>query len=198
MSNEPIKLDAFLSHAHADAAWVEDMAGRLGDECGFNVWLDKWVLVPGKSWQQAMARGLEEASCCVVFLGARTPEGWCQQETERALDRQVRDQDFRFIPVLLPDASADPEPSFVGLRTWADFREGQDEEYAFHVLRQGILGKPIGRWKKAENVDVAGAYSTCEEKLLELRRLRGMVHEEVAIEFERRILDRWLDEGADE
>src|ERR671912_600858 len=98
--------DTFLSHSHDDAAWVEALARRLEDECGFKVWLDRWVLVPGKSWQQAIARGLEEVGSCAVFIGAKTPKGWFQQEIERALDLQTRNSDFRVIPVLMPDADS--------------------------------------------------------------------------------------------
>ena len=51
------RFDTFLSHSHDDAEWVERLAKRLEDECGFRIWLDKWILVPGKSWQQEMKKG---------------------------------------------------------------------------------------------------------------------------------------------
>src|SRR5688500_15590793 len=134
--------DAFLSHSHADAAWVEALARRLEDTRGLKVWLDRWVLVPGKSWQQTMARGLEEAKSCALFVGATTPTGWFQREIERALDLQTKNAEFRVVPVLLPDADPDNVPGFASLHTWADFRDGQDHDYAFHVLCQGIKGEP--------------------------------------------------------
>jgi hypothetical protein len=40
--------DAFLSHSHQDAEIIEALARRLEDEAGLRVWLDKWVLVPGR------------------------------------------------------------------------------------------------------------------------------------------------------
>src|ERR1051326_5590952 len=118
--------DAFLSHSHDDATWVEALARRLEDECDFRIWLDRWVLVPGKSWQRAMTRGLEETTTCAVCIGAHTPKGWFQEEIERALDLQTRDDSFRVIPVLLPDGNPESAPGFLTLRTWADFRNGKD------------------------------------------------------------------------
>ena len=47
--------DAFLSHSHEDAEIVEALATRLEDDAGLRVWLDKWVLVPGEPWRQAIA-----------------------------------------------------------------------------------------------------------------------------------------------
>lgn len=189
-------MDAFLSHSHDDAAWVEALAIRLEDEFGFKVWLDKWVLVPGKSWQQGMARGLEEARCCAVFIGANTPKGWFQQEIERALELQTRNPDFRVIPVLMPDADPNVISGFLSLRTWADFREGQDQDYALHVLRQGIKGEPIGRWPRNNDGKPEGTLHKYEQRINELARFRSLgVHEAVIIEFERKILEKWLDDG---
>jgi hypothetical protein len=125
------EFDAFLSHSHADAEWVERLAQRLEDECGFRVWLDRWHLVPGESWQQEMAIGLDRAKTCIVCVGSTTPQGWFRQEIERALDIQSKDNGFRVIPLLLPDVSAQNVLQFLSLRTWADFRHGKDEQYAY-------------------------------------------------------------------
>ena len=184
----------FLSHSHNDALQVEVLARRLEDECGLSVWLDKWVLVPGKNWQQAMARGLEEASSCAVFIGATTPTGWFQEEIERALDLQTRHSDFRVIPVLLPDADPARVPAFLSLRTWVDFRNGQDQDYAFHVLRQGIKGEPVGRWPVEGESRPEERLRLYEQKFEELGRFRRHLHSEVLIEYERKILDKWLDD----
>jgi len=194
MSSSSAHFDAFLSHSHDDAPWVESLARRLEDECGFKVWLDRWTLIPGKSWQQAMAKGLQEASSCAVCIGDKTPRGWFQEEIERAVDRQTKDPDFRVIPVLLPLAAADYVPDFLSLRTWADFRNGNDEKYALHVLKQGIKGEPIGRWPLGESVAQFDELQTYEKKIIELRRLHALgLHDEVVIEFERRILTKWFD-----
>lgn len=191
----------FLSHSHQYGDWVEALAGRLEDEHGFRVWLDRWVLIPGESWQQEMAKGLEEANACAACLGQKTSKGWFQQEVEKALNRQASDTGFRVIPLLLPDAPPDPAeliPAFLDLRTWVDYREGSDPDYAFHVLVQGIKGQPIGRWpltrQNTPTSSTESRYSIAEHKLQELRKLRavGEISEAVRIEYEQKILSSWL------
>lgn len=195
MTSKRKPFHAFLSHSHDDSAWVEALARRLEDECGFTVWLDKWILVPGKSWQQAMAKGLSEAETCAVCVGAHTPKGWFREEIERALDLQTRDTNFRVIPVLLPDATRSLVPEFLSLRMWADFSKGQDEEYAFHVVKQGIKGEPIGRWPLVSNRSEKAQVEKYEERLKELNRFESIgLSKEVRIEFERLVLGEWLRE----
>ena len=48
MTSSGAHFDAFLSHSHEDTSWIEGLARRLEDECGFTIWLDRWVLGPGK------------------------------------------------------------------------------------------------------------------------------------------------------
>jgi hypothetical protein len=172
-----VSTDVFLSHSHNDAPWVEALACRLVDECRFKVWLDKWILVPGKSWQQAIAPGLEEAASCAVFIGASTPKGWFREEIERALDLQTRNPSFRVIPVLLPDAKSACVPGFLSLRTWADFRKGQDWDFAFHVLLQGIKDEAIGRWPANNDNSSSRRFRRYEQMFGELARFRDLREE---------------------
>jgi hypothetical protein len=37
------KYHVLLSYSHQDGDWVEALAGRLEDEYGFRIWLDRWV-----------------------------------------------------------------------------------------------------------------------------------------------------------
>jgi TIR domain len=160
-------------------------------------------LIPGTSWQQEMAKGLEGADTCAVFLGKETPRGWFQQEIEKALNRQASNPGFRVIPVLLPEAPSNPTeimPGFLDLRTWADFREGSDSEYAFNVLVSGIKGTPVGRWPiAAPGTPISGGesrYEIAERKLKEFRKLRaaGEISDAVRRETEHKILSPWLEE----
>lgn len=93
-TKEEETFDVFLSHSHTDAAWVEKLAMRLEDHAKLRVWLDKWILVPGERWQQAIARGLHQAKSCAVCISNQTPEGWFREEIERAINRQNKDSFF--------------------------------------------------------------------------------------------------------
>ena len=139
--------DVFLSHSHTDGAYVEKLAELLEDKSGLKAWLDKWVIIPGGSFQQDIVKGLEEAKSCAVFLGAKEAGGWFQKEYEAALNRQAEDQTFRVIPVLLPGADPKAVNIFLKLNDWVDFREEKDFEYALHRLTSGVKGVAPGRWK---------------------------------------------------
>ena len=190
-----VRYDVFLSHSHLDADWVEELARRLEDEYEIRPWLDRWVLIPGKPWQRAMARGLEQATSCAVCLGQHTPRGWFEKEVEKALNRQAKDTEFRVIPILLP--GADPtaaetlQETFLDLNTWVDFGERSDLERAHHLLACGVKGIAPGRWTPS----TMSPRPDIVEKLRQLRQLRqaSLVDETVAVEIQRKILDKLLE-----
>lgn len=190
------RFDVFLSHSHTDAEWVEDLAKQLEDQEGFHVWLDKWVLVPGRHWQQGMARGLDEADCCAVCIGEHTPNGWFKEEIQRALNRQVQYPSFRVLPLLLPNSKTVNVDDFLELRTWVDFREGSDRNYSFYQLACGIRGVSPGRWVSQETT-ISEVESDVEDKLRQLRRFRSnnLVDDQVALELQRELLLRHLIKG---
>ena len=186
---EPEHFDVFLSHFHEDTEWVEHLAERLEDEHGFQVWLDKWVLIPGEEWQPALARGLDRARSYAVCLGARTPSGWFNQEVQRALNRQTNYPQFRVIPLLLPGSLDDQMPLFLELRTWVDFRNPDDLDDAFYLLSCGIRGVPPGR--RVRNPSSPGLYDSIEDKLRKLRRLEEgkLIDSIVAQEGQRQLVE---------
>jgi hypothetical protein len=140
--------DVFLSHNSADKPIVEMLATRLQDEASLVLFLDKWHLVPGEPWQEALEKALDESATCAVFLGPSGLGSWENEEMRSALEDRVRKKRFRVIPVLLP--GADPKdsrtlPRFLHRVTWVDFRSGIDDAETFHRLVAGIRGETPGR-----------------------------------------------------
>jgi len=144
--------DVFLSHSHSDANYVQKLAELLAKQKALRPWLDKWVVSPGGSFQQAITKGLKEAKSCAVFLGAKKAGGWFEKEYEAALNRQAEDKSFRVIPVLLRGADPKSINIFLELNDWVDFREAKDFDYAFHRLTCGIKGVPPGRWPPTKSL----------------------------------------------
>ncbi len=130
--------DVFLSHSSRDKPAVEKLARALRDQ-GLKPFLDKWHLVPGEPWQEALEDALDQSATCAVFLGPDGIRPWQNEEMRAALDERVQDSDFRVIPVLLEGASK-PErkqlPRFLRRLTWVDFRFGTRA----HNLRRLIAG----------------------------------------------------------
>lgn len=182
--------DVFLSHSHLDSGYAEDLAKKLEDKAGLTVWLDKWILVPGEHWQQEMARGLNGANSCAVCIGAETPSGWFKEEIERALNRQTKEKNFRVIPVLLPNSQKVNVDDFLELRTWVDFEDDIQNDYAIHVLISGIQGVAPGRFQERNAPD--SLHRQVRDNLLKIRELRDehLIDVEIAQEYQRRLIDK--------
>jgi hypothetical protein len=185
--------DVFLSHAHTEAEAVESLAANLEDEHAIKVWLDRWVLIPGEHWQQEMAKGLDQARTCAVCVGNNTPSGWFSEEIQRALNRQTKDKSFRVIPVILPEGNRDLVDNFLELRTWVDFRAGIQDVGALHLLLCGIKGIPPGRGPRTATHG-ANNIGSLKSRLADLRDLRtqNLIDAEIALEYQRRILDEHM------
>jgi nucleotide-binding universal stress UspA family protein len=66
------RYDVFLSHASADKPAVEHLARKLREE-GLEPFLDKWHLIPGDPWQEALEEALDQSRACAVFIGSSAP-----------------------------------------------------------------------------------------------------------------------------
>lgn len=141
---EPDSLfDVFLSHNSEDKKEVEFIAQWLAEHEGLTPWLDKWNLVPGEPWQEAIEEALNASKTCAVFLGASGLGPWENEEMRAALDIRIWRRDFRVIPVLLPGASLPDRgklPIFLSRSVWVNLRDGLDDEEGLRSLAAGIRG----------------------------------------------------------
>ncbi len=139
--------DIFLSHNSADKPAVESIAHKL-KSAGLEPWLDKWYLVPGKTFQTGLADALRNSAACAVFIGPKGVGDWSREEVLVAQDRAAKEAGYRLIPILLPGVD-DPLdysklPPSLTQRTWVDFRVGLDDERPLRLLINAIRGKPPG------------------------------------------------------
>jgi hypothetical protein len=142
------KIQVFLSHATADKPSVEELAIVL-QKRGIEPRLDRWHLVPGNPWQEAIEKALGECAACAVFIGPSAIGPWQNAEMRAAIERRVSDKTHRFrvIPVLLPGAERPQRsslPMFLVATTWVEFHKSLDDEDALHRLECGIRGIPPG------------------------------------------------------
>ena len=57
------RYDVFLSHSSIDKPFVEELARRL-KQAGIEPFLDKWNLIPGQPWQEALEAALSQSAAC--------------------------------------------------------------------------------------------------------------------------------------
>ncbi len=144
MTTQPYAV--FLSYNSQDEELVEKVAIYLDEKAKLRPWFDKWSLIPGDPWVRNLEHGLKSSSNCAVFVGADGLGPWEHPEVELALRRQVKNKNFRVIPVLLPNAPTEPDlPAFLEGNSWIDFRKGLDDVNALWRLECGIRGINPGR-----------------------------------------------------
>jgi len=187
--------DVFLSHSHEDSGVIEMLAKKLEDEKNLHVWLDKWVIIPGKHWQQEIQKGLNQAKTCAVFIGEKKTEGWFREEVETALIRQAQDETFRVIPVILPNANKLDIDQFVSLHDWIDFSHGLNDKKEFHRLVCGIKGVPPGRGpiEETTNKDILEEDSLKEARVIltKIRQLQreNLIDDLISSDYQKKTLD---------
>jgi hypothetical protein len=129
--------DVFLCHKNEDKPAVKGLGTQLKD-LGILPWLDEWELRPGLPWQRLLEEQIGQIKSVAVFVGRQGIGPWQQQELEAFL-REFVSRGCPVIPVLLPDAPAEPQlPIFLGGYTWVDFRK-QDPD-PLEQLIWGITG----------------------------------------------------------
>jgi hypothetical protein len=120
----------FLCHNGADKSEVECIANKVLAN-GIHPWLDKWNLVPGEPFQEAIENALATCHSCAVFVEKSSSAPWQNQEMRTAIARRVGQTDgsFPVIPVLLPGACHPPVafPAFLSGTTWVVFKSSLDE-----------------------------------------------------------------------
>lgn len=147
MAETQFNFDVFLSHSSKDKPAVETIARLLRDEHQIKAWLDKWNLVPGEPWQDALEDALDDSQTFAVFLGPSGIGPWENEEMRSAIEDRVQDKSRRVIPVLLPGAPDNKDlkiPRFLRRATWVDFRSGLDDKEALYRLFCGITGQAPG------------------------------------------------------
>jgi hypothetical protein len=141
--------DVFFSYNWRDYAEVEAVARDLHQQ-GLNVFLDRWYLVPGRPWPQALEEVLSSCRSVAIFIGPQGMGPWQQREKYLALSRQTGQPDFPFpvIPILLP--GSDPPIGFLSQNTWVDLRQQLDDPLSLAILQAAVRGEPPGPDLKAQ------------------------------------------------
>ncbi|MFD9717412.1 TIR domain-containing protein [Streptomyces sp. NPDC059076] len=151
MRNEDLRptltYDAFISYNSADLDVVQTLAEELRER-GFHVFLDHWCLVRGEPWQEALSEALDSTPCCLVMCGPNGFGPWQSEEVHAAIEKRVRGETMRIVPILLPGSadSAWRSVPFLGRFAACDYRQSleQDRILEFEGIIAGIRGEAPG------------------------------------------------------
>ena len=147
-----MNFDVFLSHNSKDKPAVESIAHKLQETYSLKCWLDKWNLIPGEPWQEALEEALDDCQTVAVFVGPNIISPWENEEMRSALEVRVHDKDRRIVPVLLPGAPAGeikpgvlkglPPGSYLPFPRNEKFVGREDDLENLHAALQG--GESVG------------------------------------------------------
>lgn len=112
--------DAFLSHAHKDQAFVDQLYRWLTEKAGFRVWYDAKELAGGALLATELQNAIEQCRGLILIASPDAlKSGWVKNEYNVAMDESANSPDFRVIPLRL--AEADASQLVRGIK-WIDIR----------------------------------------------------------------------------
>jgi tetratricopeptide (TPR) repeat protein len=138
-SSKGDNFNVFLSYNSEEFETVRQLASTLKAR-RIRVWLDRWELIPGRPWQDAIEAVMERIESAAVLVGGAGLGPWQNQEMRSYLDEFVQ-RGLPVIPVLLPGSTSAPElPRFLRSFTWVDLRDGLTDSGIDHLI-WGITGE---------------------------------------------------------
>ena len=119
------KFHLFLSHAHADKAFVDDLHTWLSDVSGIPTWYDARQLPAGATIATYLADSITQCRAMIIVLSKTSVgSGWVKEEYEAGIGQRTQLKDFRIIPVRIEDCEI---PGFLKTTKWVDLVQGQKE-----------------------------------------------------------------------
>ena len=216
---EPIKL--FFSYSHKDEALRDELAEHLANlrrQEKINVWHDRKIPAGGE-WRNEIDGHLNSADLILLLISpAFLDSDFCyQDEMQRALDRHEAGEAF-VIPIILRPVDwqgspfeklqalpKDAKPVSVWANrdeAWLDVAQGLRiavEKLTATIPRPKPLvcevkSRPPKR-KRPQEPTRPKADSITKSKLQELQQFvrEELIHENIALEIQRKIMDRWLE-----
>jgi hypothetical protein len=101
-----MKWDFFIAYAKADEWWAE----RLYDGLRRTVkpFLDKYCLLPGDRWTQAIREAHNRSSCTILVITNNTPKSWYAESEYLHAINMARTRKHRVVPIFCGEPSEIP------------------------------------------------------------------------------------------
>jgi hypothetical protein len=155
------QFDAFLSHAHADRTFADELYQWLGNTCGLNIWYDAVKMAGGTGIGSGLQSAIEECRGLLLVGSADAiSRGWIKEELEIARVELADSEDFRIVPLRL--ANADVAGLIKG-HSWIDLPTGQlDGGVAAQILRAFYPGDNRLDPRTSRDVYVSGSWQSVD------------------------------------
>src|SRR5271166_4927074 len=96
---------AFLSHAHVDRAFVDELYRFLAEDAALSIWYDAKEMTGGQGIGSGLQAAIEKCRAVLLVASALAiTKGWVQDELEIARVEHGDHRDFRIVPLRIGDA----------------------------------------------------------------------------------------------
>ena len=140
-----IKWDAFISYRSVNRQWVLALYDTLV-QAGFEVFLDQFVLVPGKSLDLSLQENLEESGAGLLVWSKDSDSDWVKREhTAMRVLTDRRKQEVLPFESVVAKLDGTELPLLLADSLWVDFAPYPEGPRGGELLRlmHGIVGKPL-------------------------------------------------------
>lgn len=142
-----IDWDVFVSYRSLDRLWSIALYDVL-TQCGYKVFLDQFVLVPGKGLTSQLGRNLERSASGVLLWSERAEDSkWVEKEIDLMSTKQTNstnsDVPFNFVVASLDGKTP---PGLMAGQLYVDFSEYPDGPMGSGLVQLtcGLQGNPLG------------------------------------------------------
>ena len=143
---ENFKWDVFISYRSLDRIWAISLYDML-TQCGYTVFLDQFVLVPGKGLASQLGKNLDSSASGVLIWSQNTADSqWVEAELDSMMHKKNEtigtDSPFFFVVASL---DGQKPPGLQGGQLYLDFSEYVDGPMGADLVRLtcGLAGKAL-------------------------------------------------------
>jgi hypothetical protein len=124
---------AFLSHAHIDKSFVEQLYYWLNIKAGIPIWYDKYNLPPSANIATELPNAISQCHSMIIIVSkASLKSGWVEAEHSAAMIQKAKHKQYQIISIRIEDCEL---PGFLPEYICIDaFDKKVDTKLAFELL----------------------------------------------------------------
>lgn len=151
------QFDAFLSHAHADRVFVDELYRWLSEVSGLNIWYDAKEMAGGDKIGAALQRGVEASQALLLVASPEAIQrGWVIEELDVARVERGDYPDFRIVPLRLGNAEV---ANLIKGQSWIELSDSKlTAGVAAEILRSFYPGENRPDPRSSRDVYVSGSW----------------------------------------
>ncbi len=151
--------DVFISYAHSESAFVEQLYDWLQHSAGLQVWWDERDLAAGAFLATGLQKAIERCRAVILIASDESLQrGWVKAEYNAAFDESTKFSDFRIVALRMGNANVGDLMRGV---SWIDVPEQSiSVDVAVAVIRALYRTENTPNPHKARDVYVSASWNT--------------------------------------